>query len=218
MPAADISLLQWVGPNGGWIVLWGTDNDASIDRALRQRRSVRRYRDELIPAFDLGKLLWAAQGVTDAGGQRTTPSAGGLYPLELLAVVGKVDGLQAGIYRDDSWSHTLSRTAAGDRRAELGVAALDQDGIADAAAVIVLAAVYARTTAKYGERGIRYVHMEVGAAAQNVYLQAAALDLGTVFIGAFDDGAVSMLLELEADEYPLCLLPVGRPASGSSDI
>ena len=128
------------------------------------------------------------------------------------------EGLQAGIYRYDSWSHKLSRTAAGDRRAELGVAALDQDGIADAAAVIVLAAVYARTTAKYGERGIRYVHMEVGAAAQNVYLQAAALDLGTVFIGAFDDGAVSMLLELEADEYPLCLLPVGRPASGSSDI
>ena len=83
----------------------------------------------------------------------------------------------------------------------------------DAAAVIVLSAIYERTTVKYGERGERYVHMEVGAAAQNVYLQAESLDLGVVFIGAFDDEEVKKILTTSDAEQPLCLLPVGRPRS-----
>lgn len=188
-------------------------HNTSVEHVLQQRRSVRHFLAAPISAAELGRLLWAAQGVTDAGGQRTAPSAGGLYPLAAYAVAGNVDGLDAGVYRYDGWSHRLAPTTVGDRRAELCAAALDQDGVADAAAVIVLTALYARTMEKYGQRGIRYVDMEAGAAAQNVYLQATALNLGTVFIGAFDDDAVGAVLALDVDEQPLCLLPVGRPAS-----
>jgi SagB-type dehydrogenase family enzyme len=89
-------------------------------------------------------------------------------------------------------------------------AALSQRWIADAAAILVIAAVEERTTVKYGRRGVRYVHIETGHAAQNVYLQAAALGLGTTIVGAFDDDEVKEVVNLRRDETPLCLLPISR--------
>ena len=89
-------------------------------------------------------------------------------------------------------------------------AALNQTWMQDAPAIIALTAIYERTTGKYGQRGIQYVHMEVGGAAQNVYLQAESMDLGTVFVGAFQDEEIKKILGLVAEEQPLALLPVGR--------
>jgi SagB-type dehydrogenase family enzyme len=98
----------------------------------------------------------------------------------------------------------------GDKRSGLCAAALSQSPVGEAPAVLLISAVYERTMRKYGERGIRYVHTEAGHAAQNVCLQAVALRLGTVHIGAFQDELVSRVLELKAEEKPLILLPVGR--------
>ena len=98
----------------------------------------------------------------------------------------------------------------GDRRGALCAAAWGQECVRTAAVVIGIAAVYARTIAKYAERGARYALMEVGHAAQNVHLQAWALGLGTVVVGAFDDARVNAVLGMAPDEAPLCLLPVGR--------
>lgn len=182
-----------------------------LEQALLERRSVRAYQDQTLTLEHLVQLLWAAQGITRADGRRTAPSAGALYPLELRVIVGDVEGLAPGVYRYSPRNHELMQTAAGDRRARLSEAALNQAAVKDAPAVIVMSAVYQRTTAKYGERGIRYAHMEVGAAAQNVYLQATALGLGTVFIGAFHDEEVSKILLLDDEEAVLCLMPIGRP-------
>lgn len=184
----------------------------SVERALLERRSVRQYQDAPISLAELGQLLWAAQGVTHGSGLRTAPSAGALYPLEVYVAVGNVDGVAAGVYHYNPQQHELARIEPGDRREALSQAALGQDAVRDAAAVIVLAAVYERTTGKYGERGVRYVHIEVGAAAQNVALQAVALGLGTVYVGAFHDDQVAGVLSLRDEEVPLCLLPIGRPA------
>lgn len=198
--------------NGGTIMLPQPvyTSDTAVEHALRERRSIRNYQHEPLALAELSQLLWAAQGITHPGGLRTTPSAGALYPLETYVVVDNVAGLTAGVYRYRPQSHELTLIEAGDRRAALRQAALNQESVQEAAAVIVLAAVYARTTVKYGERGIRYVDMEVGAAAQNVYLQAVSLKLGTVYIGAFHDEQVKRLLNLRDDEQPLCLLPIGR--------
>jgi SagB-type dehydrogenase family enzyme len=92
----------------------------------------------------------------------------------------------------------------------LSAAALRQSSIGKAAAVLVISAIYERTTVKYGERGIRYVHMEAGHAAQNVYLQAVSLNLGTVVIGAFDDEAVRTVLHLGEQGQPLYIMPMGK--------
>lgn len=186
------------------------DSDTSIEEAVLLRRSVRQYKDEPLTLAELSQLLWAAQGITNPGGFRTAPSAGALYPLELYIAAGNVEGLSPGIYRYESDGHGLENIADGDVRDDLCSAALDQSAVKDAAAVIVFSAVFERTTGKYGERGIRYVHIEVGHAAQNVYLQAASLGLGTVVIGAFDDDEVKKAMNMDESEEPLYIMPVGK--------
>lgn len=182
----------------------------SLEQLLAERRSIRDYPDRALPLAELGQLLWAAQGITHPQGLRTAPSAGALYPLELYVVAGDVEGLAPGIYHYRPDRHQLVKTGDEDRRAALARAALSQDWVRDAPVVIVFAAVYARTMWKYDKRGRRYVHMETGHAAQNLFLQAGALDLATVVVGAFDDDAVARLLQLPADTAPLVLMPVGR--------
>lgn len=181
----------------------------SVEEALWGRMSVRKYRDEELSLAQVGQLLWAAQGQSDASGHRTIPSAGGLYPLEVYLVAGKVEDLEAGVYHYLPGEHGLRRIAGGDIRPSLASAALDQRWMEEAPVILVIAAVYERTHAKYGERTVRYVHMEVGAAAQNVYLEAESLGMGTVFVGAFYELRVQSAMELAEDVTPLCLLPVG---------
>lgn len=183
----------------------------SIERALAQRRSVREFAREPLSLEAVSQILWAAQGVTDPAGLRSAPSAGALYPLEVHLVVGAVSGLAPGVYRYEPRHHRLIAGASGDRRAALARAALGQDWIADAPASILITAVHQRTTRKYGERATRYVHMEAGHAAQNVYLQAVSLGLGTTMVGAFRDGEVARAAELPGREKPLGLLPIGKP-------
>lgn len=187
-----------------------TSGKNSLEALLQQRRSVREYRQAGLDLSAIGQLLWAAQGISDPQGLRTAPSAGALYPLELYVVAGKVDGLPPGVYHYHPDKHRLQQTGAGDQRHELARAALAQTWVKAAAAVVVITAVYDRTTRKYGERGIRYVHMEVGHAAQNLFLQAEALGLATVVVGAFEDDAVATVLKLPAGVQPLMLLPVAR--------
>jgi SagB-type dehydrogenase family enzyme len=187
-----------------------TAGDSSLEALLRQRRSLRDYSDAALRLADISQLLWAAQGITHPEGLRTAPSAGALYPLELYLVAGNVNGLAAGVYHYRAGGHRLTRMHGGDQRKPLAQAALAQTWVGDAAAVVVFTAVYDRTTRKYGQRGLRYVHMEIGHAAQNLFLQAEALGLATVVVGAFRDDEVAGLLQLPAGVQPLALMPVGR--------
>jgi SagB-type dehydrogenase family enzyme len=155
---------------------------------------------------ELGQLLWAAQGLTSSAGQRTAPSAGGLYPLELYGVTRDC------VYHYAPPGHRLNEHVRGDLRSGLWLAAWRQDAVKNAAAVIVITGVYARTALKYGEeRAMRYVHLEAGHAAQNILLQAVALKLGAVTLGAFEDDRVIQALALPSDHAPLYLIPIGHP-------
>jgi SagB-type dehydrogenase family enzyme len=157
----------------------------------------------------VSQLLWAAQGVTRPEGWRTAPSAGATFPLELYLVAGNVNGVAQGLYRYRADQHKLIQLGNRDLRADLAAAAFGQEWMKGSAIIIVIAAVYDRATQKYGQRGIRYAHMEVGHAAQNVYLQSASLNLGTTLVGAFNDKRVKEVLKLPSDEQPLGLMPVG---------
>ncbi|MCS6907229.1 MAG: SagB/ThcOx family dehydrogenase [Anaerolineales bacterium] len=179
----------------------------SLEEALAKRRSVRQFRPDPLSIDQISQLCWALQGITHPSGFRTAPSAGALYPLEVYVV------LPEGVYHYRPQGHTLTRWQEGDLRAALHAVALRQDAVLQAAAVFVITAVYERTEAKYGkQRSPRYVHMEAGHAAQNLLLQAVALGLGSVPIGAFYDDGVQEALKLPADHRPLYLLPVGHPA------
>jgi SagB-type dehydrogenase family enzyme len=183
-----------------------TDGSVPVESALRRRRSVREFGAEPLTDEEIGQLLWAAQGVTAEWGGRTAPSAGALYPLELHAVTPS----RALHYLPDG--HRAEVTAERDLRPELMDAALDQEAVGQAPLVVVIVAVPARTATRYGDRAGRYVDLEAGHAAQNVLLQAVALDLVAVPIGAFDDEAVADVLALPAGHEPRYLLPVGHPA------
>jgi SagB-type dehydrogenase family enzyme len=186
------------------------DGSVSVEHALRNRRSVRHFKNKPLTLSEISQLLWAAQGFTTDRGFRTAPSAGALFPLEVYVAAGNVTDLPAGIYKYNYRDHTLAQSVRSDKRNELSQAALNQRSIARAPAVLLVCAVYERVTRTYGERGHRYVFMEIGHAAQNVCLQAVALGLGTVVIGAFRDNEVKLIANLAADEEPTYFIPVGR--------
>ena len=176
----------------------------SVEEAIMKRRSVRSYSSKEISQEAVSQLLWACQGITDEKrALRAAPSAGALYPLEVYLV--KRDGL----FRYVPAKHALELLSGKDLRAELARAAYGQRFVEEADIDIVIAAVYERVTSRYGDRGIRYTDMEAGHAAENVFLQAIALGLDSVAVGAFTDSAVSKVLNLPSGVKPLYILPVG---------
>lgn len=187
----------------------------SIEEALLLRRSIREYEDEPLTLKQVSQLLWAAQGITlPAYGFRAAPSAGATYPLEVYVVVkkGGVKELDPGIYHYLPKGHKLELVKLGDYSAELMEAALSQEWVGDAAINLVINAIYERTTRRYGDRGRRYVHMEVGHVGQNVYLQCISLGLACVVIGAFYDEQVKRIIGGVGE--PLYIIPVGVKIGG----
>lgn len=186
------------------------ESEVSVEEALWGRRSAREYKGESLTVADVSQMVWAAQGVTRKGGKRTAPSAGAKYPTELYVVSGDVAGLAAGVYKYIPDDHKLLRVAEGDKREELSEAALGQESVRNGKAVLVITSVFERVTEKYGEKGVQYSYMEAGHIAQNVYLQAVALGLGTVSVGAFDSEGVKRVVGLADDERPMYLMPIGK--------
>jgi SagB-type dehydrogenase family enzyme len=178
----------------------------SLEEALVKRRSVREFSGIPLTKVELSQLLWALQGINDPAGYRTAPSAGALYPLEVYLLTSQ------GLYHYEPAGHRLSLHKQGDLRPALYQVALQQDMVLEAPAVFLIAAEYGRTEVKYGkERSPRYVHLEAGHAAQNLLLQAVALDLGAVPVGAFNDEGVRDVLSLPGSYQPIYLIPVGHP-------
>lgn len=189
-----------------------TDGSSSLEKSLSLRRSVRSFTSTPVSLNSISQLMWAAQGITEPGrGFRTSPSAGATFPLEVFVVATNVVDLEAGLYQYIIGDHTLEKIIDGDLREPLLASALMQQWISQAAAIVVICADYSRTTARYGERGIRYVHMECGHVGQNIALQAVTLDLGTTMVGAFYDEQLKDVLQLPDDLEPLYIIPVGHP-------
>lgn len=190
----------------------------SVEEALQQRRSRRQFMDRELSMEQLSQILWSAYGITAKrdgtpalkGGLRTAPSAGALYPLEIYVLVGNVKGIEPGLYKYNSKDHSICCTISGDLRNEAGSAAYNQKMIKEAPAILIYSDAYDKSSKKYGARGKeRYVFMDLGHSAENVYLQAEALHLGTCAVGAFSDEALKKLFQLPADEEPIYMMPFG---------
>jgi SagB-type dehydrogenase family enzyme len=164
------------------------------------------FADRALSENEILQLCWAAQGITDRMGHRTAPSAGARYRLEIHVAA------PCGCYTYDPPHHRLVQRSGDDLRPAMQWAALSQQPVGQSPAVFVMTAAPARTIAKYGPRGERYVHLEAGHAAQNLLLEATAMGLGAVPIGAFDDARLRKVFDLPADREVLYLIPVGDPA------
>jgi SagB-type dehydrogenase family enzyme len=181
------------------------NKDFSLDQAIEKRRSVRSFKNNDLTIEQISTLLWSAQGITDSKrGLRAAPSTGTLYPLQLY--VAKSDGLW--IYLPHK--HALENRVGQDLRGALSDCCLHQGAIKQAPISIVVAADYDVIAKKYGDRAMRYTHIEVGHAAQNILLEATALGLAAVPMGAFDDTAVKNLLNLPKNQVALYVLSIGE--------
>jgi SagB-type dehydrogenase family enzyme len=182
----------------------------SVERALQMRRSIREYTREPLTLFELSQLLWSCQGITSPEGFRTTPSAGAVFPLEIYAVVARVEGLKAGVYHylPGRKEHHIFQIKRGQFAKQLFELSTQQDFIARVPLNLVIATITSRMEKEYGEAALRYVLMEMGHAAQNVHLQAEALGLGSVAVGYLQEKKVQELLGLEAE--PLYMVSIGR--------
>lgn len=193
------------------------DGGVSVEDAINKRRSVREFTDQPLSMADLSQCVWSAQGITGSDGKRVVPSAGAVYPVTLYVVVGVIENLSAGLYRYEPNRHTLEAIRAGELRAQLRDAALEeQPWVGRAASILVIAADISKACSTFqqqppvGERGLRYVYMEVGTIAENVYLQGQAIGVGVVFIGGFDDQKVMDVLKLPSPYTPVGLVCLGR--------
>jgi SagB-type dehydrogenase family enzyme len=183
-----------------------TAGGMGVAEAIAKRRSVRQFTQEALTMEEVSQLAWAAQGITEPEkGLRAAPSAGALYPLELYLFT------KDGVFHYLPKGHKLVQLSAKDKRGELSAAALGQSCVRQAALAFAVTGVFGRTEAKYGKRSSQYVYMEAGHAAQNIHLQAVALGLGSVPVGALQEKAVADILGLSSEETPLYIIPVGHP-------
>jgi SagB-type dehydrogenase family enzyme len=188
------------------------DGKVSVEKAIKERRTIRDFKDRPLLLSYLSQLLWAAQGITDPKeGKRAAPSGGALYPLDIYVIVGEkgVDGMEMGVYHYLPEKHSILPVLKGDRRKEIASASLSQMWMAKAPVIFIITAEYKRITGKYGERGIRYALIEAGHVGQNLFLQAEALGLGAGIVGAFNDLEVSKVAGLPSKHEPLLIMPVG---------
>jgi SagB-type dehydrogenase family enzyme len=171
----------------------------SLWSALDRRRSRRDFAGGALDGRLLATVLDAAYGARD-GNRRTVPSGGALYPLELYVAARAVDRVASGVYRYDSELHALEEHELGDPWPAL-VAACPLPGLLDdAAAALLVRAVFGRARFKYGQRGYRFALLEAGHLVQNVALAAAALDLPALPLGGFFDGQVDELVGADGVE------------------
>lgn len=218
-----------------------------LDAALRRRRSAREFAGLPLDLEEAGTLLWAAAGMiaaegSSAGGggvggsgvggsgvggsgphaRRTVPSAGACYPIDAYFwLPTPPGGAHPGPYYYDASAHSAALVAldpAGSSLSDLLTASAFPALIEHAGLLIALAGVFARTTDRYGARGYRFVLLEAGHAAQNIYLAAAALDLGAVALGGLDDAMLDALLGLDGTHASvLYAVAVGRSPRGCTE-
>lgn len=180
------------------------DGAVSVEKALLERRSIRTYKDEPLTLADVSQILWAAQGITDPKtGHRTAPSARALYLLEVYLIPGNVTGLPMGLYQYQPQGHELVKIAEGDIKTKL-FQGVNQAPIKNAPAVLVISGMSERSTSP------NWMYLEAGHAAQNVYLQAVSLKLGTVVMAGFKDEDVRKALNLSPNEQPIYIMPIGK--------
>lgn len=186
------------------------DGDVSIEKVLKERRSVRAYKDTPLTEKNVSQLLWAGQGISEESSKkRTSPSARAKYPIELYLVVFNVEGIEKGVYKYAPDGHSIVKMFDADKTDAIAKA-VGQGSFAKCPAGFIIAGNYLKMSEKPDETSKRFVHTEVGHVSQNIALQGVALKIGSVVLGGFQQDLLSELLEFPPDTKPIYVMPVGN--------
>ena len=187
-----------------------TDGSMSLEKAMFKRRSVSDFGPLALEFEEISQLAWAAQGITDSDGMlRTAPSADRAYRLTLYLAAQNVNGLDPGIYKYDPYNHQLQGIIAGNKSFAL-LLQVKQPVVEHAAAVFIIAGPDISPAEKNHEQQLRFVNLECGHIAQNLLLQATALNLGSLPMGSFSQSGIKKLLLLEDEENVYYLVAIGN--------
>jgi putative peptide maturation dehydrogenase len=185
--------------------------DGPFFDVLRQRCVTRLYeRDADLPIGDLDTVLhtvWGAHGYQRFSAdlvvlKKTSPSAGGLHPIEVYPVVRRVAGLDPGLYRYDVAGHGLELLRAMPHdQVSTFVERLTagQAYFATAQVIFIMTARFSRTFWKYREHSKAYRALLLDAAhlSQTLFLTAAQLDRGAFITVAFNEVDIDDALGLD---------------------
>jgi putative peptide maturation dehydrogenase len=209
------------------------DDPSPLAELLARRRTTRVFdRDGRIGLADLAALLrrtFGAHGYARAhadfvGVAKTSPSAGGLHPVEAYPLLMRVDGAEPGLYHYDAGRHALARVRVLDAPGAEALAVrcgAGQPWLGDAAAVVLLTARFERTFWKYrsNNRAFIAVLMDAAHLSQTFQLLATERGIGAMVTAAVNAAEVDE--ELGVDGYAegaLALLACGPAAEGSSPL
>jgi SagB-type dehydrogenase family enzyme len=186
-----------------------------VERAIAGRRSVRAYAlGRPMSLEELSRLLAQTGGLTadvQGNARRAAPSSGALYPIEIYAVVHRVDGLEPGVYHYAVREHALEQLRTGDFRAAVVDQAIAQEFLGECGAVLFLTMIMQRMRPRYQDRSYRYGLLEAGHVGENAYLAATAMGLGACGVGAFMDDAINRMLGVDGvEEAAVYMMAVGH--------
>ncbi len=185
-------------------------SNTSIENALLSRRSMRIFKPESLSIEEISQLAWAAQGVNDPRGFRTSPSAGAFYPINLYIVTQNVENLPKGIYKYKAEEHELIQIASEENASQFFNSITTQYSLKNPAAIFIFSAKVEQIIASYGSFGKKFLYMEAGHTTQNLYLQTTSLEIGTTMIGGVNEKEIRQALNMSSYEHPLCMMPVGK--------
>lgn len=187
----------------------------SFDQTVKNRRSIRNYKQKNLTIMQLSYLLWISTGIQrkQQGYEfRNAPSAGALYPIETYIHANNVENLQIGLYHYDIKNHNLEQLSKQNQSEEITKACLGQKMPTNAQLTLIWTAIFQRTKWKYKQRAYRYIYLDAGHIAQNLALCASAIGLGSCQIGAFYDNEINKILQIDGkNESTIYLSTVGFP-------
>jgi len=189
-----------------------TKGAVSLEEALQNRRSTRKFANRSLELAQISQLLWAADGINNPQGKRTAPSGRAAYPIDLYLVAGErgVTSLAPGVYRYVVADHSLELVASGEFRPAVAKACNSQVWIGEAPVIVVITGDIQRSAAKNGDQAALFTHLEAGFIGQNIFLEAGALGLGAGVAGGFKDQPLAQALKLPGSDTPFLVMPVGH--------
>lgn len=172
-------------------------------QALHDRKSVREFSTEKLPAQALSDLLWAAFGINrqETGG-RTAPSTRNWQDIDIYVATAE------GLYLFDAKNHALKLIQTGDIRGLTGT----QDFVESAPVNLIFISDFTRMDSDTSQEDKKIAaSIDTGFISQNVYLYCASTGLVTVVRGSVDKEALAKAMKLKPTQWIVAAQSVGYP-------